>query len=284
MRETPAAASKILFVFREDYLAKLGELFALIPDLRTSTLRLAPPAAEALHGIIRGPFKTFPGQFSPELSEALATQLSAEFAARIEAGVLNLSEVQIACARLWHSTDPEKEFKERGLQGLLEDSLSEALGRLPGDLRDPAVALLGRMVTDAGLRNVISRDDLLARAHKEEGFPLDRLETSLDALVTDTKLVRKERRRDVLFFEIISEFLVPWIGRQRLLRQMMRQRRRTRAMIGGVSLVAVIIAIALFRAATSLSSQLQTTETELNKTQMELRQPDRGLDELCQCC
>jgi hypothetical protein len=38
---------------------------------------------------------------------------------------------------------------------------------------------------------------------------------SLDALEHQTRLVRGERRHDVIFFEITSEFLVPWISRQK---------------------------------------------------------------------
>ena len=44
--------------------------------------------------------------------------------------------------------------------------------------------------------------------------------------MADTRLVCRERRADVVFFEIVSEFLVPWIGRQKALRHARAQRRR----------------------------------------------------------
>ena len=127
---------------------------------------------------------------------------------------------------MWLSIDPEREFAQKGLQGLLEDYLASLSGELHPDLRDPAVALLSRMVTDGGLRNVISEEDLIARALNEERIRRDRLQAALRSLVADTRLVRRERREDVVFLEIVSEFLVPWIGRQRAARLSRSQRNR----------------------------------------------------------
>ncbi|HTP31976.1 MAG TPA: hypothetical protein VMJ75_07380 [Candidatus Acidoferrales bacterium] len=139
---------------------------------------------------------------------------------------MNLTEVQIVCRRLWLSDDPEYEFAHKGLQGLLEDYLAESLGSLRPDMRDPAVALLSRMVTEEGLRNVISEDDLIARVANEERIRRERLRAALGSLVSDTRLVRRERREDVIFFEIVSEFLAPWIRKQKAVRHSRAQRRR----------------------------------------------------------
>ncbi len=215
LTRSPSLRVKLLYVFREDYLAKLAKLFALCPNLPDNYLRLTPLPAEALPAIIRGPFEKFPGHFQPELSTSLAAELEAALAARAESGLLNLSEVQIACLRLWQSKDPAAEFRTKGVRGLLEDYLSDSLNQLPAELRDPAVALLSRMVTESGLRNVISKDDLLGRAHHEEQIPRERLERALEKLEGQTPLVRRERRHDVVSYEIISEFLVPWIAGQK---------------------------------------------------------------------
>ena len=234
---------KLLFVFREDYLAKLGKLFVHCPDLRDIFLHLTAPRPAALERIILGPFRSFPGRFGREFPEPLAKRLQFAFEERSDSSELNLSEVQIACQRLWRSTDPGREFAQKGLQGLLEDYLADSLSRLPADLRDPAVALLSRMVTEGGLRNVISEDDLIGRVMSEEGLRRPRLESALASLVADTRLVRRERREDVVFFEIVSEFLVPWIGRQKAARQARRQRRR----------FAAAAAVLLFVTVTSLT-------------------------------
>ena len=54
---------KMLFSFREDYLAKLTKLFARSPELQQQYIRLTPPTTDKLREIISGPFK------DPELRE-----------------------------------------------------------------------------------------------------------------------------------------------------------------------------------------------------------------------
>lgn len=224
LRDT-ALPVKLLFVFREDYLAKLARLFALRPELSDQYQRLMPPGINVLHEIIRGSFEKFPGHFGKELSEDLTRDLAAAIEARSESNKLNLSEVQIACLKLWQSQNPDALFKDKGVQGLLEDYLSDSLNRL-GDLRDPAVALLSRMVTTSGTRNIISQDDLITQVNEDEDIPEDRLKAALESLVQDTKLVRRERRYKTYFYDIVSEFLVPWITRQKALRLAETERRK----------------------------------------------------------
>lgn len=208
-------AVKLLFVFREDYLAKLSKLFSRSPELLDQHLRITALSTAALNQIIRGSFEKFPGHFKKELSEELTRELTAALEARSDSDRLNLSEVQIVCLKLWESGNPEALFKEKGVQGVLEEYLYESLDRLPEDLRDPALCLLSRMVTDSGTRNIISEYDLITQVKEDEGIPEDRLNEALRALVGETKLVRRERRRDVYFYDIVSEFLVPWISRKK---------------------------------------------------------------------
>ena len=44
---------------------------------------------------------------------------------------------------------------------MLEEYLSAAVRKFPEELRDPAVALLGHMITASNTRNIISQDDLI---------------------------------------------------------------------------------------------------------------------------
>lgn len=206
---------KLLFVFREDYLAKLTKLFALCPDLPDQYLRLTAPDVASLHVIIRGSFEKFPGHFGKELSEDLTNNLAAAIKTRSEGNKVNLSEVQIAGLKLWQSKNPDALFAEKGVQGLLEDYLADALKELPNDLRDPAVALLSRLVTPSGTRNIVSEDDLIAQLTEDENLSEEISKTALRALVDDTKLVRRERRYDTRYYDIVSEFLVPWIMRKK---------------------------------------------------------------------
>jgi WD40 repeat protein len=156
---------------------------------------------------------------------------------------VSLSEVQTVCLRLWRSAAPEADLEAKGVQGLLEDYLGEELDRFPEDLRYAAVALLSQMVTSAGTRNVISADDLFARVQEEEKIPRGQLEKALERLESESKLVRRERRRELYLYEITSEFLVPWIAarQQELVRKVEQRKFRRRLIISGAILLPVAL-------------------------------------------
>ncbi len=221
-------AVKILLAFREDYLGRVKQLLSACPELVDQALRLGPPAPGALPTIIRGPFERYPGRFKRELEPALADRLRDVLAERFGSGDLSLSEVQTVCLRLWQADDPQALLAARGVQGLLEDYLGEALDAFPPDQRRAAVALLAQMVTAHGTRNVISADDLRQRVHEEDGTPTAQLERALERLERESKLVRRERRRSIYIYEITSEFLVPWISERRREAERAQDRRRER--------------------------------------------------------
>lgn len=211
-------AMKLVFVFREDYLAKLTKLFMLWPDLQDQYLRLTPPHTDTLHRIIRGPFERpeLRAWFGRELSEELAQELIPSLLERGEAQRVNLTEVQIVCSELWQSHNPAAMFKKRGVQGLLEDYTSNAVDKLATDhLKGPAIALLSRLVTPSGTRNIVVREELIDRVHAEENMEREILGHALLALETKTKLIVREQRHGSAFYEIVSEFLVPWIQQQK---------------------------------------------------------------------
>jgi WD40 repeat protein len=260
---------KLLFAFRDDYLGGVKQLLSARPELVDQALRLGPPSADALQTIIRGPFERFPGRFERELDPALAQRLRAALAERFGSGEVSLSEVQTVCLRLWQCPQPEALLAEKGVQGLLEDELGEALDAFPADLRSAAVALLSQMVTSAGTRNVVSAEDLRQRvreAEPEVAAPL--LDEALDRLERESKLVRRERRRDIYLYEITSEFLVPWISRRRdelrLAHARRRERRRLRilgSIAGGLLiLAAVVAAVAVWALRQSAEAQRQATD------------------------
>jgi hypothetical protein len=240
---------KLMFVFREDYLARVKELLAERPEVVDQSLRLMTPYSDVLYNLIRGPFERYPGHFGSELSPALSHNLVAAIDARSGHGPLNLSEVQTVCLRLWQADDPESLFQRKGVQGVLEDYVWESLERFPDDLRYDAIALLGQLVTASGTRNVISAQDLIERVRLEEGDDIseERLEQALEALEGETRLVRRERRRDLSLYEITSEFLVPWIARRReeLIRaqERVRERRKLRRRIQRVLVLLILLTL-----------------------------------------
>ncbi len=215
---------KVLFVFREDYFAKLSPLFEACPELLNQCVRLLSPRVEEAEEIIRAPFvndelkrrftKKLLGsrnEISAELAETVAKQLQE----RSDTGFINLSELQIVCWKLWESADPVKYFddKDRDIQKVVEDYWADVLKKL-GDLYDPAIALLGHMVTSSNTRNIISEPDLKTR---EKDLKPTQIDAALKALV-ERKLVRREPRNKIYFYEIASEFLVPWIEQKKAAR------------------------------------------------------------------
>jgi WD40 repeat protein len=242
---------KLLFAFREDYLGRVKRLLAARPELVDQALRLDPPSADALQTIIRGPFERFPGRYERELDAALAQRLQAELAERFRTGEVSLSEVQTVCLRLWHSPDPDGLLDDKGVQGLLEDELSEALDAFPRERRAAAVAVLSQMITSAGTRNVISAEDLRQRVGDEDqDIPPALVDDALDRFERESKFVRRERRRDIDLYEITSEFLVPWISQRRdelrLAHERQRERRRLRILAtitAGLLIVVALIAL-----------------------------------------
>ena len=259
---------KLVFAFREDHLGKVKQLLSASPELVDQALRLTPPAVEALPTIIRGPFERHPGHFQRELSPEVAEHLRDALAVHFGAGDLSLSEVQTVCLRLWLADDPDAMLAERGVQGVLEDYLGEALDAFPPDLRGAAIALLSQMVTSAGTRNVMSAEDLMQRVLEEDDdIPRPLLETALERLESESRLVRRERRRDLFLYEITSEFLLPWIRRRRDEFQRMlerhRERRRIRrlgAIVGVLFLFGAIVAVLAVWALNQRSNAEQQAE------------------------
>ena len=198
--------------FREDYFAKVKRLLKKRPELIDQTLHLGPPETDALDDIIRGPFRQFPNKFERELSPELVGRLVEEVRGRGGLGPVSLSEVQLVCQRLQQSDDPEQLFETREFQGIVEDALYEAISRFPEELRGPALSVLTQMVTGSGVRTVISADDVVERVRHDEPFEEAQIREALRRLEQDTRLVRRESRREIEVYEIVSEFLVPWIS------------------------------------------------------------------------
>ncbi len=221
---TPLLPVKLLFAFREDYLAKLQLLIEAAPGLRDQYVRLLPLQVADLPEIIWGPFEKARGAFGREPFRVLAGRLEQAIAREAKQETLNLTSVQIICSRLWDTSDPDALFQEKGVQGVLGDYVAETVHRFLPERRDLAVALLSHMVTAAGTRNVISSDDLIRQVKAEEKISDEvQLAGTLQTL-EDEKLIRRELRRDVYVYEIVSEFLVPGIVRESQQRQLRLER------------------------------------------------------------
>ncbi len=208
-------AVKVMLTLREDYLAKLVPLFERCPHLPDQYLRLTALTDDQLYHAIRGPFDAYPDAYPRALSIPLSHRIHNQFKARVAASELRLTEVQIVCQRLFETKSSEPKMTQffediGGVQGILEHYLDEALAKLDQEQQKPAIALLSRMITSAGTRHVISQDELVRQGE----FSQTLLTTTLHNLEQETKLVRRERRRDIDYYEIASEFLIERIRRE----------------------------------------------------------------------
>ena len=246
--------AKLLFVFREDYLAKLSRLFALVPNLRDQHVRLTFPDSSVLKKLIRGPFtcEIPPEHFGHVISSDLADKLCAALDERSETGTINLTEVQIASLSLWRDPKAESLFdatpnRAEVVQRLLEGHLTGSLDRLSAGLREPAIAILRHLVTSAGTRNIILESDLLERLETTEKIPQTIGKRALAELTDQSRLVRRQRRNEAYFYDITSEFLVPWIRRQRALSDARVAIRKWRKRIGiGAAIFAAVMGAIIY--------------------------------------
>ena len=266
---------KLLFIFREDHYAKLSKFFARYPNLSDHSLRLEPLHVRELRTIIEGPFQSGAVSFDHALPEPVIESLVAEFTERSESDLLNLSEVQIASLRLWRDAEPEKTLKSLGVRGILEAYFEDAIDAVPFHLRHAAVALLTRMVTSSNTRNVVSAEELIADLGEEEKIGPTVAQEALDALEKTARVVRRARRNEVVIYEIVSEFLIPWIARQKWLAKTQREtaereKRLTRAFWGvvitlGIALLA--FGVIVYRtSSTRLAKDLKSAEETLKST------------------
>jgi tetratricopeptide (TPR) repeat protein len=241
---------KIIFSFRDDYLARLTPLLARIPNLLDQRVLLVPPRMELVKQIVRGPFtqaedgrRGLPGQFQNELSEALADKIAAGLSASQPSDVVNLSELQTLCLGLWLRPERGKELlaaakPEEVLQKILVSEARLALKKLHRWEAGPAIVLLSNLVTSAGTRDVVSEEKLISQTGSTPAMWIFRwnLRKLLAKLPEKTGLMRRSLSAGNTYYEITSEFLVPWIQREQ-----QRIRNRTVVFWAAISLALLLL-------------------------------------------
>jgi WD40 repeat protein len=279
----PMVRVKLLFAFREDYLASLKPLLQEQPELIHQSLRLVAPPLSAAEEIIRAPFEKYPGTYRPEITPQLAGRIAASLAQRSgDRETTPLSELQIACTQLWHAPDPSALLDARGVDGLLEDHLEQALAQFPGRLHDAAITVLGQMITDSNTRNVVAAPDLMRRAAADqEGLEQAQLGKAIELLETKSGLIRRERRHGLDLFELTSEFLIPWISRQRdqlaAAQARRHQDRRDRRQRLVIAVITVILAAFVVLAKTTLDQRNAARRQRTTATDVELASTAQSL-------
>lgn len=214
---------KFLFVFREDYYLKLGKFFDRVRGLREQGMYLEPLPSTKLKHLIRDPFvlAAKAGKaFERPIEDPLADEIAKAITTYSDSPYVNLTEVQIICQTLWRDPDGAANFtaavdKVQQIQTLLERYIDDRIARLSEQLRQPAIAILIRLITTSDTRNIVAEPDLIERLEQEDGIPPEVSINALNELVSKSRLVNRQTRGDTTFYDIVSEFLIPWIRRRR---------------------------------------------------------------------
>jgi hypothetical protein len=256
--EDEAIPVKLLFAFRDDYLARLDFFFRRSPYLRDRYVQLGPISRTALRRVIAGGSGPSPrldrGAGSPLSAGVVDAVFTAASSYGRETGP-SLSDVQVACAELWRRDWRRSAIEDEGFQALVESHLRRAVDGFSGGERDTTVVVLRALVTPSGSRAVVPSEHLLDVARRDGGL-LRRgrahVEDVLRKLELDAGLIRREARGDVIYYEIVSEYLVPWIDRE----HRARMRRRDRARI--IRRSAALVLLALLLAAVVLAGVIRS--------------------------
>jgi tetratricopeptide (TPR) repeat protein len=240
---------KLVFAFRDDYLARLTPLFSKIPNLLDQTVQLPPPRIELLRQIVRGPFMPSPergltgNDFGNELSEEVATKIEEGIRKSQPAGVLNLSEVQTLCLALWRQPKRREELLRPAadtaaiLRKIIESEAVARLHRLHLWDRIRAIGILSNLVTEDGTRDVVSEPILVSQTRRNLllWFFFGNWRSFLGRL-PKTGLVRRSLTSGkTYYYELTSEFLIPRIQRW-------QQKLRTSGQIAFIVLCGLLVA------------------------------------------
>lgn len=272
---------KIVFSFRDDYLARLTPFFERFPNLLDQTVRLEALRLDRLERIVLGPFERVGGADTPPeswnhppLTKPLAKKIVEGFRELSPSGLLALSEVQTLCLALWEKKSLREELLKAEkpaptIRKIIEKDAWAKFDQFHPLERAQAFALLASLVTEQGTRNVIAKESLLKEARRNVVLPLHKaaIEKVLDRMYKETGLLRRSASSGTVYYELTNEFLIPWIqNAQRKLNQL----RRLVAIYAWGFLVAVAVALGFFWwAAERQKARAEEAETVAERTTQE---------------
>lgn len=226
-RESRPPDVKIIISLREEYLGKLEEFTASIPDLFHERLRLAPLTdTEARDAIVEparmegGPWPSKPFEFEPACLDQLIDFIdgvSDRFRV-IEPLTLQLVCQQaetIAAAREKKGEGPMLALADfggtKGLESLVQNYFKSELEKLEGaGTRRRAKAMFEQGLVDPNGKRLMLEQGEIERRYGLDRTALNRLEQS--------RLLRREPRNESVFYEISHDRLTDAIARNRSVR------------------------------------------------------------------
>jgi tetratricopeptide (TPR) repeat protein len=261
---------RVVFAFRDDYLARLAPLFWRTPNLMDHGVRLSLPMMDhdLFHHIVRGPFLPSDerglkaGQFGEELGEEVAQKVEDGIRASQPSGVLNFSELQTLCLVLWKEPKRRAELlRTKNPPAVLRRIIrSEAMTSLKKKFwlwnRIRAIAVLSNLVTEDGTRNVVADQMLVSQTRRNPMLWVFRgkWRKFLERL-SETGLVRRSLTGTIYHYELTSEFLIPQIQRW-------QQRFRMERQIIVACICVILIALPWWLLQRAISAEQEATKAK----------------------
>jgi WD40 repeat protein len=303
----------VLIGMREDALARLDALKALIPNLLTNRLRLERLDRAAGEAAIVGPigrFNTLAGsddqvEIEPELVAAVLNEVAA---GRVDLGISGRGVVtgaadegrveapylQLVLARLW---DVESERSSQtlrlatlrelgGAERIVEDHLERAMAALSPREKGAAAAMYNFLVTPSGTKIAHGVGDLAGYAAVDEGEASRVLQR-----LTSERIVRASSEngptttRYEIFHDVLADAVLAWRNRFEAEHQIAEERvqheRRQRRLltIFGAALIAFLAmsAVAIYALAQRSNARHQADVAQVERTNAERQAGIAGL-------
>ncbi len=235
----------MVFSLREDHVGNLIELKDYIPVIYANSVRLRPLDVESAREAIEEPAARYRTKYEHECLALMIKELA-------QGRWVEAAPLQIVCHRLWETCRPaagEYTFtaddyrrKLGGAKKVIEQYLDDALRGLNRDEHDLAIEILAHLTRDK--RRTARSAAELTSASSNPTVSARRVISVLE----DRGLIRPQRWREELWYELTSEFAIEAISRatEALHRARERKHHRVKALrLAGMGIVLVVMLLVL---------------------------------------
>lgn len=201
---------RLVFALREDLLAEMSQLKAVIPEIFHHEYRLKRLNRQQAELAITGPARTVGCRYEPQLVARLLADIG-------DAGGVDAPQLQIVCDNLYDSRDEKGsitlEAYERlgGAPQILAGYLERVLRRFNADDLLVTKRILTALISEDGQRLVRKAVELEARiGSRGADDPATRL--LIEELVA-ARVLRRRRQDGAAWIELAHDFLTPEVSR-----------------------------------------------------------------------
>jgi WD40 repeat protein len=257
------ALLRVLFLTREDFLARIEPFMRQLKPFQQARFRLALLDKEGACAAITGPLRGTGRRFKEGTADALVAELRKMRVETAHGQPLEVVgeyvepvQLQVVCRNLWRSLPPDVEEispehleaygdVDHALQDFYESCLAKAKTRL--DANEPLLRrwFEEQLITPAGTRGIVFRDTM--RTANLPNPVVDFLE--------DQHLIRGEWRAGSRWYELTHDRFIEPIQRSNERWRARRQARKNRWVVAGVT--PLLLGLVMF--AFSLGNQQTTT-------------------------